>query len=29
MLRICALLHGFDHDHLDFGYLGTKGLSYA
>jgi len=23
------LVHGFDHVHLDLGYFGTKGLSYA
>jgi hypothetical protein len=26
-LRICALLHGFNHVHLDLGYFSTKGLS--
>jgi len=28
-LRTHALLHGFDHIHLDLGYLGTKRLSAA
>ena len=27
--RTCALLHGFDHVHLDLGYFGTKGISSA
>jgi len=29
MLRIRALLHGFDHVHLDLGYFSTKGLQSA
>jgi hypothetical protein len=29
MLRIRALLHDFDHVHLDLDYFGTKGLPSA
>jgi hypothetical protein len=29
MLRTRALLHGFDHVHLNLGFFGTKGLSSA
>jgi hypothetical protein len=28
-LRICALLHGFDHVHLHLCYFGTKGLPFV